>query len=167
MFSIFQTGKGQTGEGECGLGGRGSTAKKTIGMDGWKGSDGVADMLERRQSFSGTLPQSRETKKERGSREDRETWQGFPSFVCLAQGCSARGNQEMSRRGGGGGEWGQALPLLRKRRGKNYFQSTEASASERAMEIKKNKQNKQFSFFERYSALEPSDPTKFRTQSVV
>ncbi|KAK5852630.1 hypothetical protein PBY51_006482 [Eleginops maclovinus] len=38
-------------------------------MDGrWKGSDGVADMLERRQGFSGTLPHSRETKKERGSK---------------------------------------------------------------------------------------------------
>lgn len=125
-FLVGWTGGGWTGEGGCGSGGvsrAGVHCEMTIGMDGWKGSDGVADMLECRQSFSGTLPQSRETKKERGSREGRkshacsgETWQGFPSFVCLAQGCSARGNQEMSRRGGGGsgGGWGQALPRLRK-----------------------------------------------------
>lgn len=53
-----------------------------------------------------------------------ETWQGFPSFVCLAQGCSARGNQETSRRGGGGGgggggALGQALPRLRKQERKS------------------------------------------------
>lgn len=36
-------------------------------MDGRKGSDDVADTLERRQSFSGTLPQSGETKSDGGT----------------------------------------------------------------------------------------------------
>ena len=89
--------------------------------DGWTGSDGVADKLERRQGSSGTLPQSRETKKEAQRTEEScawsgETWQGFPSFVCLAQGCSARGNQEMSKHSGGGR--GQAPPRLRQKEGK-------------------------------------------------
>lgn len=40
-----------------------------------------------------------------------QTWQGFLSFVCLALGFSASGNQEMSGHGGG---WGRALPQRRK-----------------------------------------------------
>lgn len=61
-------------------GGWGSTAKVRYG---WKGSDGVADMLDHGQSLSGMLPQPRELRKERGSREERtsraccgETWHG-------------------------------------------------------------------------------------------
>lgn len=42
-----------------------------------------------------------------------ETWQDFPSFVCLARGCSAGGNQEASRRRGGGRD----EPRLRRERG--------------------------------------------------
>lgn len=47
---------------------------------------------------------------------------------------------------------------------KKYFQTSENSASERAMETKKT--NNRFSLFERYSALEPLDPTWFRRQCV-
>lgn len=136
------------GDGGCGSGGVrrvGVRGERTIGMDGWMGSDGVADRLEHRQSSSGTLPQSRVMKKERaraqGGKEKaepavEETWQSFPSFVCLARGCSARGNQVRSRHGGGGGGRGQALLLRlrkdkreREREKKKYFQTNENSAS--------------------------------------
>lgn len=117
-------GRGKEDVGVKGVRRAGVHRERTIGIDGWTGSDGVADMLEHRQSFSGTLPQPREERRKSEGAERKgkshacsgETWQGFPSFVCLAQGCSARGNQEMSRRGGGGGGggggWGQALPRL-------------------------------------------------------
>lgn len=52
---------------------------------------------------------------------------------------------------------------LKRRERKKYFQTTENSASERATETKK--QNKRFSLFERYSALEPSDPTQTNCSS--
>eukprot|EP00064_Thunnus_orientalis_P021066 superscaffoldBa00006170_g21220 len=98
-----------------------------------KVSDGVADRLEHRQKLLGnaaTIERDEERVSEGAGRKGKampaveETWQGFTSFVCLAQGCSARGNQEMSRHGGGGlelqgeekgkpGRSGQAVaPLL-------------------------------------------------------
>lgn len=132
MFNVLVrlegVGLGKEDVGVEGLAGRGSTAKGRSGWRvGWEGSDGVADMLEHRQGSSGTLPQSRESRRKSEGAErkgkshacSRETWQDFPSFVCLAQRCSARGNQETSRHGGGeggggGGGWGQALHRLQK-----------------------------------------------------
>lgn len=168
-------GRGKEDVGVEGLVGRGSnTTKGRLGrldgwMDGFRRSGRQAGASPKLLGKAATI--GRDTKKERGSREERkshacsgETWQGFPSFVCLAQGCSARGNQEMSRRGGGGGGgggggWGQALHRLRKdEREKSTFKRLETQLLKGLWQPKK--QNKRFSHFERFSALEPLKPAE-------
>lgn len=64
-----------TGEGGRGIGGvrrAGVRRSRVTRLDGRTGSDGAADRLERRQVFSGTLPQSGAMKKDRVSREARK-----------------------------------------------------------------------------------------------
>ena len=106
VLSIFSWGVGRGKEevGVEGLGGRGSTAKGRFGMggmDGWMGSDRVADRLDHRQSFSGTLPQSTETKKERGSREERKKpclqWRDLAGLPLLCLSGSGLQRQRKSR----------------------------------------------------------------------
>ena len=86
-----------------------------------EGSDGMADMLERRQSFLGTLPQTRETKKKLGSSGEmkkpclqRRDLAGLPLLCLSGSGLQRQRKSRTVQTWCWCGGWRQTLPQLGK-----------------------------------------------------